>query len=282
MNFPRSSSTFQTIILALVVIGILLLALSGYLTPLTRLITGPFIGTQTWFSSRYLAIQKYLNTPREVTQLTQDNADLKAEISRLQQQIIELQQQTVDLQVLSALLGFASSHPDNQYLSALVIGRDISPFLHYVIINRGSDDGLRRGLPVVSQEGLVGRISAVTAGAARVQLITDSNISLTVNLKTSGVTAILNGSITGEINLSQIPQEANVQPGELVLTSGLGGYYPANIPIGQVTSVRQRPFELFKSGSVQPVTEFAQLEILLVIINFRPLDITPLIETPSP
>ena len=78
-----------------------------------------------------------------------------------------------------------------------------------------------------------------------------------------------------------IPQSAEVKPGDLVLTSGLGGDYPPNILIGQVTGVRSRDFDLFQTASVQPVVDFSQLEIILVITNFRPIDISPLIPTPQ-
>lgn len=277
MNSIRS---FQTIVLTLLVVGILLLALSGYLTPLSRLALSPFIGVQTWIATRYQAIQDFITAPRDMSRLIQQNAELQAEISRLQAQIIELQQQNSELAVLSALLDFARTHPENQYLTASVIGRDPNPFLRYVIINRGSDDGLRRGMPVVSQQGLVGRIEAVTANGASVQLITDPSTTVNVLLQPSGVEATLSGSITGEISLDMIPQDASVKSGDLILTSGLGGDYPSNILIGQITSVRQKPFELFQSASVQPVVDFSQLKIALVITNFRPVDITPLIATP--
>jgi rod shape-determining protein MreC len=73
-----------------------------------------------------------------------------------------------------------------------------------------------------------------------------------------------------------------VQPGELVLTSGLGGNYPPNILIGQVTSVRSQDYDLFQSGTVQPVVDFSQLEIVLVITNFQPIDFTPLLPSEGP
>ena len=279
MNSPR---TFQTITLALLVVGILFLALAGYLTPVTRLALAPFIEMQTWLTTRYNAIQDFLTAPRDAGLLTRRNAELEAELSRLQAQIIELQQQNAELQVLSALLDFARAHPENVYTSAAVIGRDPSPFLHYVIINRGSDDGLRRGMPVVSAKGLIGRIAAVTAGAARVQLITDPGTAINIRLKESGDEAVLTGSITGELTLEAIPQQAKVETGYLVLTSGLGGNYPPDLLIGQISGVRQRPVELFQTATVQPVTDFSQLEIVLVIVNFRAVDINPLIPTPGP
>jgi rod shape-determining protein MreC len=200
----------------------------------------------------------------------------------LQAQIIELQQQNAELQVLSALLDFARANPDNEYVSAAVIGRDPSPFLHYVIINRGSDDGLRRGMPVVSSQGLIGRVAAVTANAARVQLISDPSSAINVKLKNTGAEASLIGSITGELTLESIPQEANVTTGELILTSGLGGNYPPDILVGQVTGVRQSPVELFQTALVQPVEDFSDLDIVLVITNFQPVNIAPLLPTPGP
>jgi len=69
----------------------------------------------------------------------------------MQAQIVELQQQLVEYEILSALLEFARANPEHRYIGAAVIGRDPSPFLNYIIINRGSDDGLKRGMPVVTQ-----------------------------------------------------------------------------------------------------------------------------------
>jgi rod shape-determining protein MreC len=274
MNLPRS---FQTAALALLVVGILLLALGGYLAPISRVALSPFISTQTWLASRYLAIRDFLTAPRDVTRLSQLNAQLEAEVARLQSQIIELQQENSELQVLSALLDFARTHAENEYITAAVIGRDISPFLHYIIINRGSDDSLRRGMPVVSSQGLVGRVSAVTAGGARVQLISDPDTAINVRIQPSGAEALLQGSITGDLTVDAIPQDANVQNGDLVLTSGLGGNYPPDILIGQLSGIRQRPVELFQSATVEPVVDFSLLEIVLVIVNFRSVDIAPLI-----
>ena len=195
--------------------------------------------------------------------------------------MIELQQQNTQLRVLSALLEFAQSHPDNDYVTASVIGRDPSPFLHYVIINRGSDDGILRGKPVVSSQGLVGRVAAVTANAARVQLIADPGTVVNIRLQRSGAEAVLQGSITGDLTLEAIPQDVDVEPGDLVLTSGLGGNYPPNILIGQVSGVQESPVELFKSATVQPIVDFSQLDIVLVIVNFQPVDISPLLPVPG-
>lgn len=269
------------IALSLAAIGILILAFSGTFTLLSRLVVSPLTAIQTWVSLQYQGVQSFVSASRDIQDIRQQNTELEAENARLQAQIVELQQQLVEYEILSALLEFARANPDHQYIGAAVIGRDPSPFLNYVIINRGSDDGLRRGMPVVTQNGLAGRIVQVTASAARVSLITDPVTRINVRVEPSRSAAVLTGSVTGDITLEQIPQDADVNPGDLILTSGLGGNYPSNIIVGQVTSVRRFENALFQSASVQPVSDFSDLAIVLVIINFEPIDISPLVPGPG-
>jgi rod shape-determining protein MreC len=269
---------FVIILLSLGIVG---LALGGYLTPLSRILLNPIVSAQTWLAKRYQAVQSLITQPEDITTLRQQNSELETENSRLQVQIVELQQQVTESQLLSTLVDYERRHVENQYIAASVIARDVSPFMHYVIIDRGSDDGLRKGMPVITQQGLVGSIAAVTAGAARVQLINDPGSSINVVLQQSGEEAVLNGQITGEIELGMIRQNASIQPGDLVMTSGLGGNYPANIFVGQVITVRNEASALFQTASVQPAVDFSQLEIVLIITNFQPVDIFPLVPTPS-
>lgn len=275
MKIP-SRSTAQSILVVLFVLGIIFLALSGYLGQTSQVLLTPFIQVQGWVSDRFLAIQMFLNAPEDMARLQQTNAELEAENSLLKFQIIELQQQVTEAQVLATLVNYARTRFESQYIAASVIGFDSNPFLRYVIINRGSDDGLRAGMPVVTNQGLVGNISAVTAKAARVQLITDSTSAVNVHLQNANEEAIIFGQLNGEITLDRIPQTANVLPGELIVTSGLGGNYPPNLVVGQVVSVRKQDFDLFQTASIQSAVDFRKLEIVLVITNFQPIDIQPL------
>lgn len=267
----------QLFVIILVCLGIIGLALGGYLTPISRLALNPLVSAQTWLAKRYHAVQSLITQPEDVTTLREKNSQLEAENSALQVQIVELQEQVTEAQLLSTLVDYERRHVENEYVAASVIARDVSPFMHYVIIDRGSDDGLRKGMPVITQHGLVGTIAAVTAGAARVQLINDPASSINVILQQSAEEAVLNGQLTGELELGMISQNAIVQPGELVMTSGLGGNYPANILVGQVLTVRNEASALFQTASVQPAVDFSQLSIVLIITNFQPVDISPLI-----
>ena len=276
-----SPKNVQIIIFLLIAAGVVLLALAGFIQPIIGTATNPVIQMQSYVSTRVQAVVDFFTVPRDLASLRSRNAELESEISLLQSQVIQLKQQLEEADVLYALLNFARDNPENQYVASAVIGRDPSPFMHYVIIDHGSDSGIRHGMPVVTDQGLVGRVDAVTAKAARVQLITDPGSVINVKMESLGVDAQLSGSLTGEINLQMVPQELDFKPGEIILSSGLGGTYPANLLVGQVISVINRETDLFQSGVVQPVVDFGNLNAVLVITNFRPVEINPLIPTPS-
>src|SRR5574339_408463 len=195
--------TLQTTIIFLVVGGIMAFALGGYFSSASNVFTGSLVNIQAWFSARYLAVQDFFTSPRDMASLRQRNAELEAEVAELQSQVIQLQQEVGQTQVLAALVDFIRVRPENTYRAAAVIGYDPSPFLHYVIINRGSNDGILRGMPVVTDQGLVGRVDAVIADAARVQLITDPAARVNVRIQNAEVDARLSGSVTGDVTLDQ-------------------------------------------------------------------------------
>jgi rod shape-determining protein MreC len=274
------SSSVQTAILFLVVVGILTLALSGSLGFISDNFNSYLVSAQSWVSSRYLAIQDFLTVPRDVVELRRQTASLEAERARLQAQIVQLQQQVAETDALAALVNFSRSSPESSYTAASVIGRDPSPFLRYIIIDKGSNNGIRQGMPVVTDQGLVGRVDAVISSAARIQLITDTGSAVNVRIEKADREAILVGTVAGDLALDMIPQEIKLEPGDVVLTSGLGGGYPTDLIVGQILTARKRDSDLFQQATVQPVVDFEQLKIVLIITDFRPVDITPLIPAP--
>ena len=279
---PIIKQNWQFIILLLLVAGIILLALSGYVNSAIRTSISPLVIGQEWLSTRFVAIYEFFTVPRDVYSLRQRNAELEDEVSKLQTSVIGLQEQLKEADVLYALLNFARARPENQYVACSVIGRDPSPFFHYVIIDHGSDDGIRHGMPVVTEQGLVGRVDAVISNAARVQLINDIGSAVNIHLQNSKSEAVLRGAVTGDISIDMVNQDIAISPGDLVLTSGLGGNYPSDILVGQVASVKKLETDLFQTAVVQPAVDFSNLKAVLVITNFKPVDITPLIATPSP
>jgi rod shape-determining protein MreC len=268
-----TSRTFVAVTLILVAAGLLTLSLGGYLAPIQSLILRPISSIQSWVALRVAAIRDFLTSPRDVASLREEISGLEGEVARLQQEIIALREQAAEAEILAALLDYARAKPESSYKAARVIGRDVSPFLRSLIINVGSDAGISRGMPVVTRRGLVGRIIEVFPSVARIQLITDPEASVNVQLQLSRADGVLAAQLNGELWVGLIDQSATITQGELVITSGLGGKYPAEIPVGQVISIRRRDYELFQQAVVQSSVDFGDIDIVLVITNFRPLPV---------
>ncbi|MFQ5923785.1 MAG: rod shape-determining protein MreC [Anaerolineales bacterium] len=270
-----SSKALLATALILLAGAVLILNLGGYLGPAQDVILPPIAAAQEWVSQRYFTVRDLLTSPRDVAALQGRIGELEAENARLQDEIIALQEQAAEAERLGALLNYARTRPDSRYLSTNVIGLDPSPFIRSINIGAGSDRGVLHGMPVVTDEGLVGRVAEVTAGTSRVQLITDPASAVNVQLQGSRADGLLSAQANGELWVELIDQNATVEPGELVLTSGLGGAFPADIPVGHVVSVRRRDFELFQRAVIQPTVNFDDLELVLLVTNFQQLEFAP-------
>jgi rod shape-determining protein MreC len=257
--------------LILIAVAILILQLSGYLTPMTNVLVRPVTTLQSWFAVRYIAVRDLLASPNDMATMREEINQLQAENALLQQEIIALREQASEAEVLAALLDYARAQPASRYLATNVIGRDISPFIRSILIGQGSDTGIAVGMPVVTAQGLVGRVEEVFSSYARVQLITDPQTAVNVKFQQARTEGILSARLNGEIFVDLIDLNAELSEGELVLTSGLGGKYPPDIPVGSVTSIRRRDFDLFQDATVQSSVSFEELSLVLVITNFEPL-----------
>lgn len=267
MSQPNARALFATALLLLAA-ALFILNLAGYLGPAQNVLLRPFAATQTWVAQRVNAVRDLLTSPGDVAALQQRVAELEAERARLEEEIISLREQAAEAEILSALLGYARQRPERGYQATALIGRDPSAFLQSIMIGSGSDNGIHFGMPVVTDRGLVGRVVEVFATSSRVQLITDPAFAANVKLLGSPAEGVLSAQPNGELWIELIDQDAPVEPGALVLTSGLGGGFPADIPVGQVSSVRRRDFELFQRATILPAVDFEGLEIVLVITSF--------------
>jgi len=265
-------------ILLMIALGVLILNLSGFLQPVQTILARPIITAQSWLALRFSALRDVLASPRDMATLRSEVSRLEAENALLQQEIIALREQTAEVEKLAALLNYARGQPQSSYLATNVIGRDVSPFIRSILIGVGSDGGISKGMPVVTSRGLIGRVVEVFATYSRVQLITDPEIVVNILFQESRTEGVLTAQLNGELVVDLIDLSAELSQGELVLTSGLGGKYPADIPVGRILSIHHRDYDLFQQATIQSSVEFDQLDIVLVITNFRPL----IFEQPSP
>ena len=269
--------------LLLLAAAVLLLALGqragagGLRTALTRVLTP----LQQLLAQQTLPLRQPGISGAPAPVLTQV-AELQARVSSLQGEVTRLRESESQRLLLAQLLKLARANPEYRYLAAQVIGRDVSPYLQYVLVDRGRADGLLPDMPVLAADGLVGIVTEATASAAKVLLITDPTLVVNVRVQRSRVEGQLRGSGPGLLRLDFVPLQAELAAGDQLVTSGIGGKFPPNLQAGTITSVRRRDYDVFQEADVQSAINFANLELLLIITNFTPLDLAPLLATPVP
>lgn len=193
-----------------------------------------------------------------------ENAALKAEVAQLKTQVSMLDEVREENERLAALMGFTAQNTQLTAIPAKVLMRDPGSWMERFTINRGSADGVAEDMCVVTEEGLVGRVTEVSLHRATVVSVLDSRNSVAVVVKRTRDEGILKGADAendGEplCRLHYLLYNANLLPGDEILTSGLGGVYPRGLVVGKVVSA---------SGDevlVQPSADIGRLEDVLVV-----------------
>jgi len=246
----------------------------GYLQPAEDIVLRVVTPVQRWLSSRASGIGEMVQTLRDLRTLRDENAGLRLENEALIIENVQLKEAEAENQRLRGLLDFASTNPTLDYrggeVVGRVIGRDPSAYLDFIIIDLGERHGVGQGMPVVTERGLVGRITEVHDTSSEVLLITDVNSAVTALVQTSRATGVVRGLAGGDLLLDQIRQDVEVHEGEIVITSGLGRNLPKNLVIGQISEVIQRDYEMFQQARLRPTVDFHNLEQVLVITSFAP------------
>jgi rod shape-determining protein MreC len=152
-------------------------------------------------------------------------------------------------------------------LAAAVIGEDGSPWFRTVLIDRGSADGLREGMPVVATDGVVGQLVRVAAGSSRVLLLTDHASSVAALVQRSRARGVVKGAGGRRCAMEFTLHEEDVKVGDTVVTSGIGGIFPKGFPVGEVTMVRKGELGIFQTIEVRPRVDIEKLEEVLVILQ---------------
>ncbi len=216
------------------------------------------------------------NAVMHVRTLERENKELKGLINQLQIENVKMKEVEAENRSLRLLLGFAHENPTYAFRGAQVVGHvlgyDPDPFLQYVILDVGTADGVGVGMPVVTDQGLAGRISQAYSHTSKVLLITDRESNVSGLLQASRLTGIVRGQGGHrDLLMDYLPQGKTITPGEIVITSGIGGNFPKNLVIGQVVKINQKDFEVFQRAIVHPSVDFGRLETVLVVTKFVPL-----------
>ena len=262
-------------VLAVCLLGIIFFAAIGrFNAPLFNTITvsalAPFQSVGSFIGSKYTAFTEYVG---DVFYVYDENRELKANNDALTAQAAKAAELEAENAQLSQVLNYRSAHPEFTLLPARVISRSSSAWTSHIIIDRGTDDGVQKNMTVVTPDGLVGNVNQAYASYADVELITDprSAVSAIVQRADSRVPGVVKGApdSSASITMNNIPQNANIVEGDVIVTSGFGGVYPKGIPIGSVYALKNDSGGLLQYAVLYPNVDFQKLEIVSVITNYK-------------
>lgn len=200
-----------------------------------------------------------------------DLVDVRAENEILRRRVAELEHQTLRIaeiletdRRLAELLKFRTNFLGDAQ-AAMVIARDPFPAFGTVTISKGEADGVRKGMAVVSPQGVVGRILTTSAHSARVLLITDHNSGVDALVQRTRARGIVEGSLDGRCSMKYLKREEDVTVGDRIITSGLDGVFPKGLLIGEVTHVTRGTRGLLQVAEIRPAARLETLEEVLVL-----------------
>lgn len=192
------------------------------------------------------------------------NRKLEERLNFLTGEVIRLKEVEKENEALKTLLEFKKKELYNG-IAARVVGRDIRHWNQSVLLNKGGVDGVKKGAPVVSPRGVVGKVVEAAPHISRVLLIVDGNSRVGGIIQSSRLTGIVEGLADGRCTMRFLPRRTTIGPGEIVLTSGLGRIYPPGLLIGTVTRVYSEELGLYQCADLEPATDFDRLEQVMVL-----------------
>jgi len=233
-------------------------------------VVGRFVSTPT------NAMMRFTDSINDLMNTYEENQRLKSQISSLE----ELEAQNEILQSeneeLSALLDLQPSLVGKNVIASSVISRSPDTWLDSITIDVGSKSGVEKNMSVMTESGLVGHVTEVSATSSKVQLlITENNQMTNVAVSIQTADGIVSGILSDydeksqELILEQVPKDAQISEGNTVTTSGLGGVSPEGLIIGEVTSASSDNFGLSQSVRVKPAADFKDIRTVLVVMTLN-------------
>jgi len=205
-----------------------------------------------------------LESIKRLKHLKDENHFLRSQNARLRLKVSQLQEAELENVRLRKIIGF-DVFQKLDYIPAKIVGRQQLASIRTLIIDAGKNKNLKRNMPVISGDGLVGKIISITNNHAVCQLLTDRNFRAAVRIQRSRVTCLYQSTGLSYGLLIGVPLRADVRVGDVVVTSGMSSIFPNGIQVGKVVSVNIATNRLFQEIRVEPSVDFNTLEEVFII-----------------
>ena len=197
------------------------------------------------------------------------NRELEAELDEYRRTLISYREAAALNARLRKLLGLKQKMRSPN-VTARIIGRDTSSWFRTITVDQGSADGVRPGMPVITVEGIVGRVMETAAGISTIILCIDPNSAVDGLIQHCRAQGIIKGDGKGYI-FNYVMKNLDVRKDDLIVTSGMSGVFPKGIPIGRVKRVSNSARGMFQEVRVEPTVDFGNLEFVIILLRENPL-----------
>lgn len=205
--------------------------------------------------------------------LYKENRELKIEIERLEGELAAEKGAKEENERLRSYLNIANTYPDLKFLDALIIGGSGEEHITFLTLNRGSGDGVKLGMPIINEVGLVGSVCEVGYNWCRVRILSEASSGVGAYVKRSGDIGIVSGVIPNENGktcyLEYLDDDSDIEVGDLVYTSGKGSTYPRDLYIGKITEVKVDKYLRTKVAKVECAVNFDELKYVMIVTDYE-------------
>lgn len=255
------------LICTIIIISLIIFHQVGWLKPAEGIALKGLSPIGGFFYNIGKKTQGFFSFLGSIRDLERQNVELQEKVNELVVENVKLKEEERENEILREQLDFVKAS-EHKLLSAFVLAQDPSGIFQVVTIDRGEEDRVEVGMPVVVSGGiLVGKVKETTNTTSKVLLITDSSSSLPAIIQESQATGVVKGEMKLGLVMEMIPQDAEVKNGDTVITSALGGEFPKGLVIGQVEEVQRHEGELFQKARIKPACDFKKLEMVSVVLE---------------
>lgn len=209
------------------------------------------------------SLHEYFGSRKELNRRLRE---LEQDYLRSEAQLLQLAELAADNAELRAIID-AGRRLEEEHLPAELLRVNLNPFSHRVVVDKGRRHGVKPGMPVIDAGGVLGQVDQVYAATSTVVLISDPDHALPVSIFRTGQRTIAYG--TGDPRLLTLPDmatNADLEPGDMILTSGLDEHFPAGLPVAEIVSVRREPGNVFTSAGARPLGQLDRSRHVLLVV----------------
>lgn len=271
-NNPRLKRGRAAAVILVILLLVTLTALTARerlrLTFLERGVVTVLAPVQNLVSQTSGRVTDFLDSIRFYRQMEEENRRLQEELSRLEQLNVQVKELRQENYRLRELLEFKAK-TTYELLPVEVMARNPNQWFEILTVDKGSRNGIRQGMPVVTNRGLVGSIYTVAPNSSQVMLLTDPRRGVSALVQRSRDPGIVEGFTEkqGFLVMRNLLPEANVQVGDTIISSGLGPLFPKGLVLGYVLEVGEDEYGLLRYALLEPAVNFSRLEELYVVME---------------